>query len=240
MSNTPNLTLPYIDQNQSQKHVTHNEALTALDAIVQLSVIDNSLTAPPASPADGDRYIVAAAPSGAWSSKAGYIAAWQGGAWMFYAPKSGWLAWVASLSAVYVWKGAAWAPLVDVGSPMLLAKAAHGGKIEAYCAEELITLTGATTNSSVLIPNGALLFAVSNRVVTPITGAASYSCGTSGSPSWFGSSLGVGVGATNRGLIGPNPFYSDTPVLYTAAGGNFTGGQLRMTIHYLMPAWADA
>ena len=40
MDETPNLTLPYIMAAQAQKHVTHNEALRALDAVVQLSVLD--------------------------------------------------------------------------------------------------------------------------------------------------------------------------------------------------------
>ncbi len=35
MDETPNLKLPYILPAQSQKHVTHNEALRALDAVVQ-------------------------------------------------------------------------------------------------------------------------------------------------------------------------------------------------------------
>ena len=47
MSNTPNLSLPYILPGQAQKHVTHNEAITALDAITQLAVLDRTRTAPP-------------------------------------------------------------------------------------------------------------------------------------------------------------------------------------------------
>jgi hypothetical protein len=34
---------------------------------VQLAVLDRHLTAPPASPADGDRYIVASGAAGAWA-----------------------------------------------------------------------------------------------------------------------------------------------------------------------------
>jgi len=41
---------------QAQKHVTHNEAIRALDAIVQIGVGDRDLAAPPVSPTDGDRY----------------------------------------------------------------------------------------------------------------------------------------------------------------------------------------
>lgn len=40
MSGTTQLNLPYIAAAQAQKHVTHNEALRALDAIIQLSVLD--------------------------------------------------------------------------------------------------------------------------------------------------------------------------------------------------------
>jgi hypothetical protein len=89
MANTSNLQLPLIDQNQSQKAVTHNAALASLDAIVQLAVTDNGLAAPPGSPADGDRYIVAPSATSAWAGKDLQIAAWQNGAWSFYAPKSG-------------------------------------------------------------------------------------------------------------------------------------------------------
>ena len=52
---TTHLLLPYILAAQAQKHVTHNEALRILDGLVQLSVIDRTRTAPPISPADGDR-----------------------------------------------------------------------------------------------------------------------------------------------------------------------------------------
>ena len=55
---------PYILAAQAQKHVTHNEALRLLDGLVQLSVLDRDLTAPPGSPADGDRYIVASGGDG--------------------------------------------------------------------------------------------------------------------------------------------------------------------------------
>jgi hypothetical protein len=113
MTNTPHLALPLIDQNQAQKHVTHNEALRALDAIVHLSALDDSLSAPPGSPAEGDRYIVAASPTGAWTGKGGYVAAWQDGAWMFYAPQKGWRCYIATKTSVYVYDGAAWASIVS-------------------------------------------------------------------------------------------------------------------------------
>ena len=66
MAGTPNLVLPYLAANQAQKHVTVNEALRRLDALVQITVQSAALATPPGSPAEGQRWIVAAAPSGAW------------------------------------------------------------------------------------------------------------------------------------------------------------------------------
>ena len=53
---TPNLALPFILPSQAQKHVTHNEALQQLDAVVQL-VVAGSSTAPSADPAEGECWI---------------------------------------------------------------------------------------------------------------------------------------------------------------------------------------
>ena len=60
------LTLPYILPNQAQKHVTLNESLRRLDALVQISVISMTEAAPPADPSEGDRYVVADGATGAW------------------------------------------------------------------------------------------------------------------------------------------------------------------------------
>lgn len=127
MDSTANLSLPYIMPAQAQKHVTHNEALRALDVLVQLSVVDRDLAVPPASPLDGSRYIVSASPTGVWSGHAGHVAAFQDGAWSFHIPSDGWLAWIEDESKLVVWSGSAWieaggsgginpAPLVGVNA----------------------------------------------------------------------------------------------------------------------------
>lgn len=46
MDQSPNLLLLHIMPAQAQKHVTHNEAVRALDAVVQLAVADRDLAAP--------------------------------------------------------------------------------------------------------------------------------------------------------------------------------------------------
>ncbi len=109
---TPKLQLPYILAAQAQKHVTHNEAIRSLDAVVQLSVISKSLATPPVSPVDGDCYIVAAAPTGAWTGQATRIAAYYDGSWRFVVPAVGWLAWVAADSTLNVYSAGAWADYI--------------------------------------------------------------------------------------------------------------------------------
>lgn len=90
--NSPVLTLPYIQPSQAQKHVTHNEALRVLDAIVQLSVIDTQIATPPSAPEVGDRYIVPAGATGDWAGQAAAVALREAAGWEFFAPRPGWRA----------------------------------------------------------------------------------------------------------------------------------------------------
>ncbi|WP_245238665.1 DUF2793 domain-containing protein [Methylobacterium platani] len=107
---TANLALPLLQAAQAQKHVTHNEALVALDTLVQLAVLDKDALAPPASPAEGDRYLIAgAAPTGAWAGWAGRVVRYQDGAWRSFVPRPGWLAFVADEADLYTYTGVAWA-----------------------------------------------------------------------------------------------------------------------------------
>ncbi len=111
MSNSLNLGLPYLEEAQAQKHVTVNEAVRMLDAIVQLTVAARTLATPPALPAEGDRYIVAAGATGAWAGHDTEVAAYVDGAWMFFAPREGWLAFDQAAGGVVVFDGTSWADL---------------------------------------------------------------------------------------------------------------------------------
>jgi hypothetical protein len=126
MEQSANLQLPYIMPSQAQKHVTHNESIRTLDALVQLAVLDRDLSTPPISAVDGARYLVATGGTDAWAGKDGKVAAWQDGAWAFLAPKAGWLLWIADEDRLLGFDGAAWidaavhsvnpAPLVGVNA----------------------------------------------------------------------------------------------------------------------------
>ncbi len=108
MTDTSHLGLPYIEAGQAQKHVTHNEALRILDAVIQVAVQDASRTAPPGSPADGQRHLVAASPTGAWAGRAKAIATWQDGAWAFLTAKADWCVWSLADSVLLVFDGSVW------------------------------------------------------------------------------------------------------------------------------------
>jgi hypothetical protein len=106
---TPNLDLPYIAAAQAQKHVTHNEAIRMLDALVNLTALSTRAD-PPADPVDGDRYIVAADATGTWSGKSNAIAAWQDDAWSFFAPQIGWRCYDVSAAVIVVFGAEGWSP----------------------------------------------------------------------------------------------------------------------------------
>jgi hypothetical protein len=140
VDDTPNLGLPYIMAAQSQKHVTHNEAIRALDAMVQLAVLDRNLSAPPVAPAEGARYIVGGSPTGAWSGHAGKIAAFQDGAWMLYAPVEGWIAWIADEDVAVVWDGSTWSALTTGGG--------GGGGSDPDPEFDTVAINGATADAT--------------------------------------------------------------------------------------------
>jgi hypothetical protein len=108
MADTNILGMPLIASSQAQKHVTHNEAILDLDALVQISVLDRDLTVPPGSPVDGQRYIVKTAATGAWAGQDNKIAVRRDGIWVFYPANEGWLSWVADEDILVAWSGTAW------------------------------------------------------------------------------------------------------------------------------------
>jgi hypothetical protein len=108
MTTTPNLAIAYIDSGVPQPEVTHNDAIRSLDALVQLIVQDRDLATPPGSPSDGQRWIVAGSPTGAWTGHSNHVLAWQDGAWRSYVPKVGWLAYVVDEGMLLAWSGSAW------------------------------------------------------------------------------------------------------------------------------------
>ncbi len=103
-----NLSLPLLMAAQAQKHVTHNEALLVLDALVQLTVADRTRTVPPVTSSEGDRHIVANGAAGEWAGAAGALATYQNGAWVFRQPQPGWRAFVLAENRDVIWRDDDW------------------------------------------------------------------------------------------------------------------------------------
>lgn len=142
MSDTANLRLPLLEAAQAQKHVTVNEGLGLLDALAQIAVEDRDLAAPPPAPADGQCWIVAADPTGAWAGRAGQLAAWRDGAWRFSAPRAGWVAYAADEAAYLMFDGAAWGDFFATASA-LQNLAALGVNATADATNRLAVASGA-------------------------------------------------------------------------------------------------
>ena len=209
---TTHLLLPYILAAQAQKHVTHNEAVRLLDAMVQLSVMDRDLTAPPASPADGDRYIVASGATGLWAGWDLNVTTWVDGVWMRLVPRPGWLAWIADEATFFVWNGSAWQ---SVGVPQDVSDAVFSlvndvdpTKRALFSLSGISTATTRTftlpnTSSELAILAGTQTFNGNKTFSGTLT--ASGTVTMSGTAATIGTSTatatyGIGTGATTTGI----------------------------------------
>ncbi|MES2667887.1 MAG: DUF2793 domain-containing protein [Pseudomonadota bacterium] len=213
MSDTStHLGLPYLLAAQAQKHVTHNEALRLLDAMVQLSVLDRTRTAPPASPADGDRHLVASGATGLWTGLDLNVAFWIDGAWLRLVPRPGWLVWVAAERLFLVWNGSIWG---SVGVPQDVFDAIFSLVNDADPTKKaLFSLSGITTgttrtyslpntSSELAILAGTQTFTGNKTFSGTLTAsgavtvsAASASIGTATTTATYG----MGTGATTNGV----------------------------------------
>lgn len=117
-----------------------NVNLRGLDDLVHLAVVDKDLATPPGSPTEGQRYIVAASPTGAWVGHTGHIARWFSGGWIFYVPKEGWRAWVSDEDVLYGFNGTSWGTMGGGSGFAVLAGQAGGQTLigGTAAAEKLI------------------------------------------------------------------------------------------------------
>lgn len=226
---TPRLSLPFIQASQAQKEVTHNTALNALDALHRPVVLSMSVNTPPGSPALGDCHIVGSSPTGTFAGHSNKLAYCSENGWLFYAP----FKWMEIINEAddtrYAYNGTAW---VEYG---LLLKDS-GEYLHVSHKEEEVTLSGATTSSTIAIPDRALVIAVNARVTLAITGATSFSVGVTGDATRYGNALAIALDTANVGMsYHPISYYAATNILFTANGGNFTGGKVKVTVQYFLP-----
>ena len=108
MSQTSRLGLPFIEPGQAQKELFHNEALRRLDVAVAAAAESIGANAPPATPGDGQCFIVGTAPTGAWAGHAAAIAGYAAGGWRFVGPVAGMRALDKASGQTATYDGSAW------------------------------------------------------------------------------------------------------------------------------------
>lgn len=117
---TDRLALPLLAAAQAQKEITHNEALTLLDAAVQPVVATIAPASVPASPSPGQCWIVGTGAAGAWAGHDGALATWTAGGWRFVAPFEGMQVWSIGDSATARREGSSWITGALKGHQLLL------------------------------------------------------------------------------------------------------------------------
>lgn len=109
ITNGPNIGVA-VNGDAGEAHYTQLMAQwRAIDCFLQ-GVYISVLSAPPATPADGDVYIVGASPSGAFATHTNKVARFSTvlNAWEFYTPKNGWQMNLASTGVTLKFVGGAW------------------------------------------------------------------------------------------------------------------------------------
>jgi hypothetical protein len=115
----------------------------------------------------------------------------------------------------------------------------NGATTGIYLIEELVTLSGATTSSSIQFPDGCIILAATARVNSTITGCTSWQMGVSGTPTLWATGMALSVNTKvdfkHAQVVNPTSYDSGAPILFTAVGGgaSFTGGTVRLCIHYI-------
>lgn len=233
MDQTALLALPYILPSQAQKHVTHNEALRMLDAIIHLRVEDRNRETPPASPTEGQRHALGAAPTGAFAGKAGKIAAFQDGAWSFLTPRAGWVIWCEAEAELLVHDGTGWQLAAPDPTTLLLlginATADATNRLSVSAAATLLSHEGAghqlKLNKAASGQTGSLLFqtAWSGRAELGLAGSDDFSFKVSADGTTWKTALSMdrtsGAVAVDKLGIGTTAPASEVHLLSTRTSG---------------------
>jgi hypothetical protein len=228
MNETTQLRLPLVAASQAQKHITVNEAFQKLDATVQLVLTSVGAAAPPGAPAEGDVHAVGDYATGAWSGQSGHLALFINGGWLFLQPMTGWRAWRQDSGSTATFDGVDW--IDGVGS------ISANGAAFVHRATEIdhSVAAGPTSVVSGAVPENAIVYGVTGRVMDAVGGAASFQVGVSDGLNRYGSGIGVSSGSWLKGMTGtPLAYYASTDLVLTAEGGSFSGaGTIRLVVHW--------
>ncbi len=229
MAETQQFGLPLLAGAQAQKHVIVNESLARLDAVAQMRVRADDWEVPDPDPAEGEAHVVGPVASNEWAGQEGKVAVFANGGWVFLTPKTGWRAWNSILGAEIVFDGVDWVRYGGVVAAGGAATLQQVVEIDHVIGAEAVSVTAP------VIPSHAQVIGVSARVIAPLTGSgiSSWSLGVAGAPDRYGSGLGTGLNSYALGIGGtPMTYWADTPLEITPDAGSFSGGSLRIAVHF--------
>ena len=239
MADTANLGLPLLAPSQAQKHVTVNEALTRLDALAKGVLVSRRVATPPEGAADGAVWAVPEAAQDDWTGREGQLAIAAGGGWSFVAPREGWRAYALDEGASLRHDGTRWRP--DVVAPAATGASGAATAIEVIELDHRVG-SGPISETTLVIPRGAIVLGVTARVVEEIAGTlTTWSLGSPGASNRFGSGFGTQAGSYAEGVLGtPTTYYTADQLKMTAMDGSFAGGRVRFAVHCLRLTVPDA
>ncbi len=229
MPNTLQLGLPLVQPSQAQKHVTVNEALARIDALAHLRVVSDVQTSPPASPADGEAYIVPTGATDDWAGAEGQIALFANGGWIFIAPQAGWQALVVPSQAARTFDGSVWRDGRGQFSPNA------GGLTEQVIEADHVIAAGAISQSGVILPAGSRVTGAAARVLDVVTGVGmtGWRLGIAGDDALLGSGHLPDADAVATAFADmPSTLIAPTELILTAEGGDFASGTIRLAVFF--------
>lgn len=81
-STTPRFGIPYLHVAQAQKEFIVNEGRALADMLLH-TVVEGEAETPPASPSEGECWLIGAQPAGDWTGHAREVAGFYSGTWIF-------------------------------------------------------------------------------------------------------------------------------------------------------------
>lgn len=170
-------------------------------------VISRTISAPPTSNTVGDAYIVGPSPTGAWAGKVNNIARWDGAAWVFTVPISGFTVFVLAENNIYAWIAASSAWGIITGTDIVRATYA-----------QLTAITSAPANARAEVVADIVGQTVSRaRASNVVTVETLQAHGLTTGNAFNISNLG-GVGYNGRFTVASVP--TTTKITYTASGAD--------------------
>lgn len=162
-----------------------NAFLRSIQPLLECNVISMALTAPPATPANGDTYIPASVATGDWATHENQIAYWStdnpnfpAGEWEFFTPAKGWILGNQADGLAYFFGGATWAAITSGFSKVALLDGASASPSLAdnHIACGTVSLAAGVGANSIVTLTGTSIFSAAAKyevVVVPIlTGVA--------------------------------------------------------------------